>query len=106
LKEVSEGDKEFEQELIDLYKETCEEKLPLLETALKKLDSENSILYSHDIKGSSANIGANVVRQISEKMELFSRKGEYKEAHKLYPELKEELQKTYEVLAKYIEEED
>lgn len=102
LTEVSDGDAEFEADLIGIYKETCEEKLPLLEEALKKEDAENSVLYSHDIKGSSANLGAEAVRKISGDMEMLARKQEYKEAHKLFPDLKQELQETYKVLEDFL----
>jgi len=102
LNEVSEGDKEFEQDLIVLYKSTCEEKLPLLEKALRESDQKNSILFSHDTKGASASIGAEAVRKISEKMEMMSKDGEYQEALLLFPKLKAELKETYKVLEKYV----
>jgi len=102
LQDISEGDKAFEKELIDLYKETCTEKLPLLQVALENNDYDNSVLYSHDIKGSSSNIGAEAVRRISERMESLCRNREYREAYSLMPELSQELAATYTAFDLYI----
>jgi hypothetical protein len=41
-----------------MYKTECDGKLPLLNQALSLRDKPNAVLLSHDIKGSSANIGA------------------------------------------------
>ncbi len=95
MQDISEGDRAFEKELIDLYKETCTEKLPLLREALEQHHLDNSILYSHDIKGSSSNIGAEAVRRISERMEMFCRNRQFVEAYSLLPELTQELTATY-----------
>ena len=105
LNDVSEGDKSFEQELIDIYKQSCDEKLPLLEEALQKEDEKNSVLYSHDIKGSSANIGAECIRRVAEKMEKLCRDFKYSEALALMPELRQEYELTYTVFAEYLGEE-
>lgn len=102
LQDIAEGDKDFERELIELYKEACTEKLPFLEEALEAGHPENSILYSHDIKGSSSNIGAEGVRRISERMEILTRAHRFKEAFDMIPELKLELNATYIAFDQYL----
>mmetsp|Transcript_18644 Transcript_18644/g.26129 ORF Transcript_18644/g.26129 Transcript_18644/m.26129 type:complete len:199 (+) Transcript_18644:148-744(+) len=104
LNDVSEGDKSFEKELIDIYKQTCDEKLPQLEEALQKEDEKNSVLYSHDIKGSSANIGAECIRRVAEKIEKLSRDFKYTEASALIPELRQEFELTYIVFGEYLQD--
>lgn len=104
LNDVSEGDKSFEKELIDIYKQTCDEKLPQLEEALQKEDEKNSVLYSHDIKGSSANIGAECIRRVAEKIEKLSRDFKYTEALELIPELRQEFELTYIVFGEYLQD--
>jgi HPt (histidine-containing phosphotransfer) domain-containing protein len=104
LNEISEGDKEFEKELIELYKEACTEKITLLEESLKEAHPDNTILYSHDIKGSSSNIGAEAVRKISERMEILCREHRYKEAYDMLQELQQELTATYSAFDLYLQE--
>jgi len=103
LNEVSEGDLDFEREIITIYRETCDEKLPLLQIALETEDQQNSILYSHDIKGSSANIGADAVKKVSEQMEKLCKESKCKDALAFMQPLRDELQETYKVLEKYLE---
>jgi len=95
-----------EAELFEFYRANNDTKLPQLEQSLKNKKSEDSILISHDIKGSSANIGAEVVKEISEKMELHCRKGEYSEAAKYLPELKAELKELYILMDKRTEKKE
>eukprot|EP01119_Soliformovum_irregulare_P003031 TRINITY_DN13314_c0_g1_i1.p1 TRINITY_DN13314_c0_g1~~TRINITY_DN13314_c0_g1_i1.p1 ORF type:complete len:124 (-),score=28.87 TRINITY_DN13314_c0_g1_i1:48-419(-) len=102
LTEVSDGDKDFEADLIEIYRETCEQKLPLLEEALKSKDKDNSVLFSHDIKGSSANLGAERVRKISGDMEMNCRNEDYDKALEDFPLLNEQLQATYKVLEDFL----
>lgn len=104
LNDISEGDKDFERELIQLYQEACTEKLPFLEEALEKGHPDNSVLYSHDIKGSSSNIGAEAVRKISERMEQLCRQNRFQEAFEMLPELRQELTLTYQAFDQYLQE--
>lgn len=73
LHAVSDGDEEFELELIDLWRNNMEEKLPLLRVALKAKETRKATLYAHDMKGSSANIGAVSVEFVAKILEDFSK---------------------------------
>jgi HPt (histidine-containing phosphotransfer) domain-containing protein len=92
LREVSDDDKSFAQELVVMYKQSSEENLPKLRKALIEQNKEDSVLYSHDIKGSSANLGAESAKKVSEKIEMFCRDENYAEALNLLPRLEKELQ--------------
>jgi HPt (histidine-containing phosphotransfer) domain-containing protein len=85
-----------------MYRQTCEEKFPLLETAFAEENNANSVLYSHDIKGSSANIGAESMREVSAIMEKLSRDANYKAAASYLPALRTRYEKTCEVFDEYL----
>lgn len=102
LTEVSEGEYVFEKELIDIFIEVCAEKLPQLEEALREGKHDESVHHSHDLKGSSSNIGAEVLRRISEKMEALCRESNYAEALTYYPQLQKEFENTRKVMEDYL----
>ncbi|KAF2074578.1 hypothetical protein CYY_004124 [Polysphondylium violaceum] len=102
LENYSEGDAEFENDLIKSYMTSVMEHLPKLEDSLKDKDSKNSILHSHDIKGSSSYIGAEVVRFISGKIEAYCKEEKLEEAEKFYIDLKSEVDKVFKILNDYL----
>jgi len=102
LRDVSDGDQEFEKELIEIYKGSCDEKIPLLEKALKEEHKENSILYSHDLKGASSNIGAEQVRAVSARLEKLAREECFKEALAVLPQLKTVIEEVKVVFDEYL----
>jgi len=101
LRDVSEGDKDFEKELIDMFRSTTEEKLPTLQEALRTQNKDESILLSHDIKGSSSNIGAELIRLVAERIELLSRAGKFVESLECVPQLRKTLVDTNKVFDEY-----
>jgi len=103
LADYSEGDHEFERDLIESYKTSIEEHLPKLDEALKTEDEKESILHSHDIKGSSSYIGCEVVRYVSGKMEGYCKQKNMREAAKYLPELKKEVKEVFILLDKYMD---
>ncbi len=76
LHEVSDGDKEFEKELIELYLEDVVGHLQ----SLKKLRDDGSHdpvrQAAHSIKGSSANLGASLMKNRAEELENIARQGQ------------------------------
>lgn len=101
LGNYSEGDKEFEKELIDSYKQSITEHLPKLKEALENNDLPGSILRSHDIKGSSSYIGAEAVRVVSEKMETLCKGSRIKEASEYLSKLCKETKIVFKLLDEY-----
>jgi len=104
LRDVSEGDRDFEKDLIDMFRSTTEEKLPSLADVLANQNKEESVLLSHDIKGSSSNIGAELLRLVAERMEHLSRADKFSEALECFPQLRKALTDTNEVFDKYFEQ--
>jgi histidine phosphotransfer protein HptB len=102
LADYSEGDHEFERDLIESYKTSIAEHLPKLEEALKTEDEKESVLHSHDIKGSSSYIGAEAVRFVSGKMEAHCKQKNMKEAAKHLQELKTEVKEVFILLDHYM----
>lgn len=98
------GDLEFEQELIDSYKQSVTDHLPKLKLALEENDIKNATLYSHDIKGSCLYIGADAVRFVSGKMEALCRAEKLAEAASHLEELETEVEEVLKILDKYIED--
>jgi len=102
LENYSEGDAEFESDLIKSYMTSVMEHLPKLADSLKEKDSKNSILHSHDIKGSSSYIGAEVVRFMSGKIEAYCKEDKLEEAEKFYSDLKCEVDEVFKLLNSHL----
>eukprot|EP01114_Cavostelium_apophysatum_P004580 TRINITY_DN148_c0_g1_i1.p1 TRINITY_DN148_c0_g1~~TRINITY_DN148_c0_g1_i1.p1 ORF type:complete len:119 (-),score=25.42 TRINITY_DN148_c0_g1_i1:267-623(-) len=101
LHDISGGDISFERELIDLYRNEFANTLENLTVALASNDQKSAILYSHDIKGSSANIGAEAVRLLGERMEYLAREGQLTEASVYLPMVREAFQVTMKLFMEY-----
>eukprot|EP01117_Protostelium_nocturnum_P001718 TRINITY_DN1211_c0_g1_i1.p1 TRINITY_DN1211_c0_g1~~TRINITY_DN1211_c0_g1_i1.p1 ORF type:complete len:309 (+),score=130.34 TRINITY_DN1211_c0_g1_i1:128-1054(+) len=73
ISSLSEGDKEFESELIGMFRENLVERIPQLKESFKTQDEKMCRDYSHEIKGSAASIGAESLRFLCAQMETLSR---------------------------------
>eukprot|EP01112_Ceratiomyxa_fruticulosa_P007152 TRINITY_DN1847_c0_g1_i10.p1 TRINITY_DN1847_c0_g1~~TRINITY_DN1847_c0_g1_i10.p1 ORF type:complete len:317 (-),score=70.92 TRINITY_DN1847_c0_g1_i10:244-1194(-) len=105
LEGYSDGDVEFAKTLITSYIGSVEEHLPLLKESFKEpYDKEGAILHSHDIKGSSAYIGAEAVRFLSGKIEFLLRHDKLQEAKTHYDELDKEVKDVFKILEDYMKE--
>ncbi|EGC31102.1 hypothetical protein DICPUDRAFT_92856 [Dictyostelium purpureum] len=103
LLDYSEGDHEFERELITSYITSVEEHLPELSKAFEDKNTKDAILHSHDIKGSSSYIGAEAVRYLSGKIEAYCKFDQLQEAESFFPELKTEVEEVIKVLNDYMD---
>eukprot|EP01099_Mayorella_cantabrigiensis_P001435 TRINITY_DN1624_c0_g1_i1.p1 TRINITY_DN1624_c0_g1~~TRINITY_DN1624_c0_g1_i1.p1 ORF type:complete len:146 (+),score=33.98 TRINITY_DN1624_c0_g1_i1:97-534(+) len=102
LKNVTDGEAEFESELLTLYKEDLESSIIKLEKALLTQNTKDSIHYSHDIKGSSGNIGADYIREIARTMEETCKLGRLDEAVLYLEQLKEEAKQIYSIIDSHL----
>lgn len=73
LRELSPDDDAFIIEIIDIFLEDTPRRIAELETALANQDAAVFERAAHSIKGSSANLGANSLRGVAEKLEHHSR---------------------------------
>jgi HPt (histidine-containing phosphotransfer) domain-containing protein len=103
LRESCGSDLNFALELFNLYQETSTQTLEDLQGAISSADVENSVLHAHDLKGSSGSMGAERVRWVCERMEIYAREQNLELAHQLIPELLEELQKFYAAFKQMLE---
>ncbi|KAL6064472.1 Response regulator [Balamuthia mandrillaris] len=96
LLQYSDGDHEFEEDLIEEYKGEFERMTTSLEPLLQagiageNPDHEACVRLAHDVKGSSANIGAEGVRQVGKEMEDLAKAGKYDQVLALFPALHKE----------------
>eukprot|EP01104_Vermistella_antarctica_P006841 TRINITY_DN17542_c0_g1_i1.p1 TRINITY_DN17542_c0_g1~~TRINITY_DN17542_c0_g1_i1.p1 ORF type:complete len:148 (-),score=23.63 TRINITY_DN17542_c0_g1_i1:60-503(-) len=84
LEDITGGDLEFEGELFELYEEQYALKRVTLQKALDDEDVEKAVWCAHDLKGSSANLGAERVRRISETMEHSLRDKDFDTARDMF----------------------
>jgi CheY-like chemotaxis protein len=66
---VSDGDVEFERDLIETFLSDSEEQIRNLEVALQEQDAEGIRSRAHTLKGSSANAGAKDMRELAYQLE-------------------------------------
>lgn len=75
LRELNPGDHgEFLREIVSIYVEDTPKRIADLKACLASGDAVTFTRAAHTIKGSSANVGAQVLRGIAERLEVISRK--------------------------------
>lgn len=102
IQETSDGDMEFEGELIEMYLEDAREHLNNILGLLGGSDAETLKSASHTLKGSSANIGAVGVQTVAGAIEKAAADGQVAPASE-GEDLKAVLDKTEVVFREYLE---
>jgi histidine phosphotransfer protein HptB len=75
LRELNPGDNgEFLREIVSIYVEDTPKRIAELKSCLASGDVVTFTRAAHTIKGSSANVGAQVLKGIAERLEFISRK--------------------------------
>lgn len=69
LNQISEGDIEFEIEVLQVYVEDVQQRLEIIRGAIANGDHLQVMKEAHHIKGSSSNVGALQMRDFSIKLE-------------------------------------
>jgi histidine phosphotransfer protein HptB len=74
LRDLNPGDGgEFLREIVNIYLEDTPKRITDLKTFMASGDVKSFTRAAHTIKGSSANVGAQILKRIGERMELLSR---------------------------------
>ncbi|NET36593.1 MAG: Hpt domain-containing protein [Cyanothece sp. SIO1E1] len=73
LHELSDGDEEFELELLRMFVEDAQAHADSIKTALVAQDADSTEKAAHHIKGASANVGAIAIHQVVDQMEQQAR---------------------------------
>jgi len=92
LEEVTAGDEELRQELIDLFMADTEERFLILESAIAGKNGEELNRTAHSIKGSSANMGAAALQALAYELEALGSENRFDEAPELFLSLKDEFE--------------
>jgi len=102
IQEVADGDVEFERDLIVTFLSDSEEQIRGLEVALREQDAEGVRGRAHAIKGSSANTGAKVMRELAYQLEKIGAGKELAQAPDVYSNLKDAFEQAREFLQAYL----
>ncbi len=104
LTEIIGEDRDTINSLLDVFQESLVEQLAALTAATQEgQDIEKMRLYSHSIKGSAANYGAEKLRQYAERMEKACREGQRENALALYERVASSVEETSEAVRQYRE---
>ena len=89
LETICGGDLEFEQEVLQMFVEDTVENLEAARQALGKSDCEGLGHQAHQIKGSSANVGATSITAIAARLEAQARQNSLANASEMIDTLTE-----------------
>jgi CheY-like chemotaxis protein/HPt (histidine-containing phosphotransfer) domain-containing protein len=103
IQEITDGDPEFEQELIESFLSDTRQRLAELESAVQQKSREEVKRHTHTIKGSSANAGARGLQEIARQMELVDAADTPGMALELLGDLKAEFDRVHEYLQSYLD---
>jgi CheY-like chemotaxis protein/HPt (histidine-containing phosphotransfer) domain-containing protein len=103
IQEITDGDLEFEQELIESYLSDTRRRLAELESALQEKNTEEVQRQAHTIKGSSANAGATGLQEIARRMELVDAAETPGMALELLKDLTSEFERVNKYLQSYLD---
>jgi len=87
LRHLSDGDAEFELELLQMFVEDAQIHLDDIKTAIASSDYIGLAREAHYIKGASANVGAELMRERAADLERQAREHEIADAATLLSEL-------------------
>ena len=102
IRETSDGDKEFEQDLFGIYLQDCADRIDKLEAAITGGDFATVQLEAHTIKGSSANIGTTHLQGIAAALEHAEDSDVTKNGPALLKELKTEYARVRGAIDSYL----
>ncbi|WP_334731947.1 PAS domain-containing hybrid sensor histidine kinase/response regulator [Nostoc sp.] len=98
LHQLSENNPEFELELLQMFVEDIEPRLEVIKIAIAAHDFEQIALQTHQIKGSSANMGVTTMHLVAEKIEQLAYDQERRGTTDLIVELEEFVKRIREFL--------
>jgi CheY-like chemotaxis protein/HPt (histidine-containing phosphotransfer) domain-containing protein len=102
IEELTDGDPEFELDLIQSFLADIRHRLTELESALRDRNAEEVKRQTHTIKGSSANAGAQGLQEIARRMELIDAEEVPGMASELLEDLKSEFRRVDDYLQQHL----
>lgn len=104
IQETSDGDMEFEVELIEMYLEDAGDHAQTLLGILDSTNHEEIKQVAHTLKGSSANIGATLVQEVTAVIEKSASLGDMGDTESHSRKLKNAIAETETAFRAYIKE--
>ena len=101
LKRVG-GDEDLSRELLEMFLEEFPHKLEEIKKALKEEEAPMVARVAHTIKGSSANIGANTIREAALEMEIASKDLNLNLANTLVDKIQGEFERLHTFLSETV----
>jgi CheY-like chemotaxis protein len=102
IREVAEGDTEFERDLIETFLSDTQDQIDFLEAALRDGNAEEVRARAHTIKGSSANAGAKGLQEIAHEMERIGAGRKLEDAAAVFSLLNAAFEQAREYLQAYL----
>lgn len=96
----ADGDKELLGQLLEMYLVQSNQDITDIESALSRKDAKRLEFVAHSLKGASATLAAETVRELAYKMEKVGASGILSEAPALLIKLKESINITNELVSK------
>ncbi len=102
LEVMTDGDKEFAAELIEMYRVDTRQRLDTLDEALNGSDLDRVEREAHTIKGASSNVGTNLVREVAFELEALARQGDLSRGIELLDRLRQEFDRAEQFFSSYL----
>ena len=96
-------DHEFLREIYTVYLEDCKERVEQLKKSITDNDPQKCSHFAHALKGASANVGANRVRDVAFELELAAYASDLSQAEAMFDRLQLEFQQAGEFLKNFIQ---
>ena len=103
MQELACGDEGFVQELLGLFLSESEKRLASLAEAIRSQDLELIKREAHTLKGSSANAGAEAMREKAYRLEKLSQEGSPEEMQKAFQDLADQFERTRRMFEGYLD---
>ena len=103
IEDATGGDREFLEELVDIFLTDADERVEELKDALSKGEADTFSRTAHKLKGSSANMGAVRLTDIAKDMEQLGKTASLSGAEALMQPLQDELIRVRETLEQMLQ---
>jgi len=98
---LTDGDREFAEELVEMWEAKTGEDLIALEKHIGDEDADTLLRVAHSLKGASANLGAVGVQEAAKTLEYLGRGGELASAETALQNLKIQIEEAKAVYKDY-----
>jgi HPt (histidine-containing phosphotransfer) domain-containing protein len=98
---LTDGDREFAEELVEMWESKTNEDLLTLQGCIDSGDADTLLKVAHSLKGASANLGALTVQYAAKDLEHLGREGDLATAGNALSSLTEQILQAKAVYTKY-----